>query len=61
MICEVEQVVEKVIDMYNPTNQKHRFQIVMPENCYVTGEQNIDIEPHNTYQTVILFKPTEVF
>ena len=61
MVCEVGQVVEKAIDVYNPTNQKQRFQIVMPENCYVTGEQNIDIEPHTTYQTVILFKPTEVF
>ena len=43
MVCEVGQLVEKVIDVYNPTNQKQKFMLNVPENSYVTAEHTIDI------------------
>jgi hypothetical protein len=30
MVCETGQVVEKAVDIYNPTNQKQKFQITLP-------------------------------
>lgn len=30
MVCETGQVVEKTVDIYNPTNQKQKFQITLP-------------------------------
>jgi hypothetical protein len=30
MVCEIGQVAEKAVSIYNPTNQKQKFQITLP-------------------------------